>query len=148
VSRAGWTLTACGRRRFSGDDDRSPLYLAVFEAFGDVVDLLQPVPGGPEVDVASFDQRDEFLELGVLPDERSAVRELAVDHRLRGFVDVSAVADDVVVPAGGDDVGSQRQRLVATDEVEHLRGATAVGQGGEGRRRSVPTQVSVSPRST
>jgi hypothetical protein len=51
-----------------------------------------------EADVPLFNQRDELLELGVAPDERTSEGELAVDERLCGLVDVAAVADDVVIP--------------------------------------------------
>jgi len=44
-------------------------------------------------------------------------------------VDVSAVADDVVVAAGRQDVGAEGRGLVRADEVEHLPGAGAVRDG-------------------
>lgn len=48
-----------------------------------------------QVDVALLNQRDEFLEFREAADDIPHEGELAVDQGLCGFVDVSAVADDV-----------------------------------------------------
>jgi hypothetical protein len=111
----------------SGRDDRPPVDLSVFELLRNRVDLCKVVPGGVQIDVALFDQRDEFLEFGVPTDDVADERELAIDQRLGGLVDMPAVADDVVVTACRGDVGRVPGRLVGADEIEYLRGARPVG---------------------
>jgi hypothetical protein len=67
----------------------------VFELLGDRIDLVKGIAGGVEVDVPLFNQRDEFLEFGVPADDVADERELAVNQRLGGLVDMPAIADDV-----------------------------------------------------
>ena len=41
----------------------------MFESLGDSVDLAEVVPAGVEVNVATLDQRDQFLKLRVAADD-------------------------------------------------------------------------------
>jgi metal-sulfur cluster biosynthetic enzyme len=128
--RDAFLLGDAGRGGSGRRDDRPALDLAVLQLLGDRVDVAEVVALGAELDCALVDQRDQLLQLRVLADQRPAEGELAVDQRLRGLVDVAAVADDVVVAARGHDVGREASRHVGTDEVEHLLGAGIVGQVG------------------
>src|SRR3954454_15783140 len=138
---ASSSTPACSRRRAAwlkcrilptsrrlGDEDAAALQPPVVEVVHRVVDRVQRIGRGVQLDLALGGQRHQILQVDIRADEVPDERDLARDHVDRRDVDVLAVADDVVEAAVLDHRHAVLDRALLAHEVDDRLRAHAVGK--------------------